>query len=375
MNTTSSTPTATRRWRTPWWVWLLVAVFLCALAFNIYESLMRFERPGAAITDAPKGGALVGEVSRDSPIEKAGVRSGDIIVVVDGQAIRSDHDFGDMGLQFGPGKPFVLTVERAGRQMQLPMLFAERRAWQMRDRREWLDYSLSLALALLYFAMGLVLLFARPRDPGAVAGAVLLLMFAGFLGPWGGGAGSAVLFRQLPLLLQVPVFLAKALLGGYLILAFAALYPRPVFRRRWVLPVLLVPALLMIPNNVLRLYHRFYMPANPVAPGPPWIFRLQLAVEMATVLVGLSVLALGYRRLKDSHERRSLRRISFAALTSFGALVVFLLLLSSEASSPVFRRVFESQATSVVLLVLWSVFPVALARAVLGSGSRPAGTA
>lgn len=364
----TSMPADTPSRRTPWWAWLLAASFLIGFGFDIYTSWMGFAGPGVSISDAPEGGALVREVAPGRPMEKAGVRAGDIVVAVDGQAIRAAHDLDEMTWQFEPGKPFVLTVERESQQVQLTLLFPERRRWQMRDRRQWLDYSLSAALGLLYFAMGLVVLLARPRDPGAVAGAVLLLVFAGFLGPWGGGVGYAVLFGQLPFLLQVPVFIRGALLGGYLILIFAALYPRPVFRRRWVLPVLLVPGLLMIGNNVVRLYHRFYMPAQAIAPGPPWAFRLQLAVEIANVLAGLIVLALGYKRLKDPDERRSLRRVAFGALMSFGALVFYFWLLSSEA--PVARRISQSEAIGFVFLALWSIFPVVFAHAVLRSGSR-----
>ncbi len=305
------------------------------------------------------------------PLQKAGARAGDIVVAVDGQAIRNGHDWGEMAWQFEPGKPFVLTVERAGQQIQLTLLFPQRRAWQMRDRRQWLDYFLNAGLALLYLMMGLVVLFARPRDPGAVVGAFLLLMFGGLLGP-GGGAGTAALFRQLPLLLQAPLFIFSSLLGGYLVLVFAALYPRPVFRRRWILPVLLVPAFLMIANNAARLYHRFYMPEQAIAPGPPWTFRLQLAVEMVNILAGLIVLALGYKRLKDPLGRRHLRRVCFAALLSFGALVAYFWLLSSEPSSPVLRRVFESVATGYVFLLLWSVFPVVFAYTVVHAGRTPA---
>jgi len=323
------------------------------------------------MSDASEGGALIGEVVSSSPLEKAGARVGDIVVAVNGQAIRSDHDFGEMAWQFEPGKPFLLTVERDSQQIQLTLLFPQRRLWQMRNRSQWLDYGLNVALGLLYLGMGLVVLFARPRDPGAVAGAVLLLMFAVFLGP-GGGTGTAALFRQLPFLLQVPVFMFATLLGGYLILIFSALYPQPVFRRRWILPVVLVPALLIIPYNALRFYHRFYMPEQAISPGPPWAFRLQLAVEMANVLAGLIVLALGYRRLKDPLDRRSLRRVLFAALASFGALVVYFWLLSSEASSPVLRRVFESKATGFVFLFLWSIFPVVFAYTVVHTGRQPA---
>ena len=367
MNAAMSMPVSTPRRRTPWWAWLLAASFLITFAAGVYGSLMGPGPIGGAISDAREGGALVERVSSGMPLENAGVRAGDVVVAVDGQAIRSGHDWGEMAWQFEPGKPFVLSVDRAGQQMQITMLLPERRRWQMWDRTQWLDYSLSAALALLYLAMGLVALFARPRDPGAVAGAFLLFMFAALLGP-GGGAGTAAMFRQWPFLLQVPMFMFATLLGGYLVLVFAALYPRPVFRRRWILPVLLLPALLVIPYNAVRFYHRFYM--QTISPGPPWAFQLQLAVEMANILLGLIVLALGYRRLKDLSERRSLRRVLFAALISFGALVVYFGLLSWEPSSSVLRQVFESKATGCVFLFLWSVFPVVFAYAVVHTGRR-----
>ena len=356
--------------RIPWWAWLLAASFLVNFAFAIYTSCMGPGPAGAEISDAAKGGALVGEVVPGMPLETAGVRPGDIVVAVDGQAIRSDHDFGEMAWQFEPGKPFVLTVERGSERMQLTLRFPQRRVWQMRNRSQWLSYSLDAALALLYFGMGLVALFARPRNPGVVAGAVLLLMFAGFLGP-GFGGGTAALFRQLPFLLQAPVYILGVLLGGYLILLFAALWPRPVFRQRWVLPMLLLPALLMFPYNALRLYHRFYLPAQAISPAPPWAYILGLAVEMVNILAGLIVFALGYKRLKDEHERGNLRRVALSALLSFGALVLFFLLLALESSSPVFRRVLENKATGFVFLVLWSVFPIVFARTVVRTGSRP----
>jgi hypothetical protein len=355
--------------RTPWWAWLVAASFLIWAAFGFYNSLMGIGGTGAAASDAPSGGTLIGEVVPGKPMEQAGVRAGDIVVAVDGQAIRTGHDWGEMAWQFEPGKPFVLSVERDSQQMQLTLLFSHRRAWEMRDRKQWLDYFLSAALALLYLAMGLVALFARPRDPGAVAGAVLLLMFAGLLGP-GSGAGTAAMFRQWPFLLQVPAFVIDTLLGGYLVLVFAGLYPRPVFRRRWILPVLLVPALLVILYNAVRFYHRFYMPAQAISPGPPWAPQLQGAVETFNIVAGLIVLALGYQRLKEAHERRSMRWVLSAALISFGAVAFYIWMLVS--SSPVLQRIYESKATDFVLLVLWSVFPVVFAQAVLRTRSRPA---
>jgi hypothetical protein len=360
--------------RTPWWAWLLGAFFLITFGFGVYWSLMGFGSTGAGVSDAPRGGILIDRIVPGRPAANAGLRIGDIVVAVNGQATRAAHDWGEMTWQFGAGKPFVLTVKRDQESQQLTMRFPERRVWQMREREQWVDYLAGGVLALLYLTMGLVALFARPRDPGTVAGALLLLMFAGFLTP-DGGAGAAVLFRQLPFLLQVPVFMFASLLGGYLILVFCALYPRPVFRRRWILPVLLMPAMLMVGYNVSRFYHRFFMPKHAISPGPPWAFRLALVVEMTNIIAGLIVLAVGYRRLRDPHERRGLRRVALAALISFGALMVYFWMLSSEPSSPIVRQIFQSDVTGYLLRFLWSSFPIAFAYTVLRTGRRATGSA
>jgi PDZ domain len=359
------------RSRTPWWSWLLCAHFLFSFGVGVYGSLMGFGSTGAGVSDAPRGGTLIDGVIPGSVAETAGLRAGDIVVAVNGQVTRAAHDWDEMTWQFGPVEPFVLAVARDNEPVQLTMRFPERRVWQMRDHGMWREYFVNAALALLYLAMGLVALLTRPRDPGVVAGALLLFMFGGFLMP-GGGAGTAVLFRQLPFPLQVPLFVQASLLGGYLILVFCALYPRPVFRRPWVLPVLLVPSMLIIAYNVSRFCHRLFMPEQAISPGPPWEFRLQLAIEMTNIVAGLIVLALGYRRLRDPHERRGLRRVGIAALISFGAFVLYFGLLSLEPSSPILRRIFQSEVTGYVLLFLWIVFPLAFAYTVVRTRVRVA---
>lgn len=374
-NAPTSTQGLAPRRRTPWWAWFFAAFFVIAFGFNIYSSLMRLATsPGSAVSDAPKGGVLVRKVVAGSPVERAGLQAGDILVAANGQAIRNEHDLGEMGWQIDPGKPFLLTVERDGERMQLSVLFPDRRAWQMRSRGQWADYLLGVVLPLLYCAMGLVVLLARSHEPGAVAGAFLLLIFSGsgFLGPGGGGLGYAVLFRHLPFLLQVPVFIVSTLVGGYLILIFAALWPRPVFRRPWVLPVLLVPGFLMIAYNVVRYYHRFYMPAQAISPGPSWTPKLQVAVAIANTLAGLIVFALGYKRLKEDHLRESLRHVSFAALLTFGGFVVTLWMLASESSFPFFRWLLQSRGAGFVFLILWCIFPIVFAYTALRTSPRPA---
>lgn len=358
---------------TPWWAWLLAAAFLVWLTFGFYTSLTGVVGPGAAASDAPSGGTLIEEVVPGKPMEQAGVRAGDIIVAVDGQAIRGGHDWGEMAWQFEPEKPFVLTVERDGQQMQLTLLFPHLRVWEERNRKQVAGLLSERGTCPSLWgdgAGGIVRPAARPRCGRRRRLAAHVRRPSG-TGEWRRDRRdvSAVALPS-----ASTAFVISTLLGGYLVLVFAALYARPVFRRRWILPVLLLPALLVILFNVFRLYHRFYMPAQAISPGPPWAFQLALAVEIANILAGLIVLVLGFKRLKEAHERRNLGRVLLATLISFGAMVVYFWLLSSEPSSPVLRQIYKSQATGFAFLALWSVFPVAFAQAVLRSASRPAST-
>jgi Na+/melibiose symporter-like transporter len=147
-------------------------------------------------------------------------------------------------------------------------------------------------------------------------------------------------------------------------------FPRPVFRRRWLLAALIVPGLLLIPNNLLRHIHRFYMPWQAVSPGPPWIFKLQLAIEIAYLVAALIVFGVAYSRLKDAYERRRLRTVFYGALVSFSALVVFFWLLSMTGS-PILLKVFAFPPTLFLFLILWSVFPLAFGYTALRDGRRP----
>ncbi|WP_029042691.1 Do family serine endopeptidase [Cucumibacter marinus] len=64
-------------------------------------------------------GALVTEPSTDSPAADAGVRSGDIILEVNGQAVESSRALSRMIAALDPGTPVDLTVWRDGGEQQI----------------------------------------------------------------------------------------------------------------------------------------------------------------------------------------------------------------------------------------------------------------
>ncbi len=61
-------------------------------------------------------GALVGDVEKGGPAAKAGLKSGDVITMVDGKAIRRSHELPREIARRAPGSTVKLGVVRAGKE-------------------------------------------------------------------------------------------------------------------------------------------------------------------------------------------------------------------------------------------------------------------
>ncbi|MGQ9466734.1 MAG: S1C family serine protease [Anaerolineae bacterium] len=66
-------------------------------------------------------GAEITEVVPDSPADKAGLQVGDIILKVDDQRVRSSRPLTDILLSYRPGDRVILTVERKGKETEIPV--------------------------------------------------------------------------------------------------------------------------------------------------------------------------------------------------------------------------------------------------------------
>jgi len=73
----------------------------------------------ASMDGAPKEGVLVGDVVEKSPAERAGIRRGDVVTQIDGEAVRSSSDLRNRVALRGAGKEVRLTVWRSGDTKQL----------------------------------------------------------------------------------------------------------------------------------------------------------------------------------------------------------------------------------------------------------------
>jgi S1-C subfamily serine protease len=78
---------------------------------------------GAAVKDAPGGGALVGTVRPGTPAERGGLKPGDLIIAVDGTAVAGVDSLAQL-IQGARGKgSATLAVERAGNRIALRIPF------------------------------------------------------------------------------------------------------------------------------------------------------------------------------------------------------------------------------------------------------------
>jgi eukaryotic-like serine/threonine-protein kinase len=328
------------------------------MSFLVYVSFM-VHGPAGVTFDFRDGKQVVREVLPGLPMQEAGVRPGDTIVAVNGQPLIDGEDWNHVRAQFEPGKPVSLTVERTGRLSELTMRIPWTRIWRNLARSDLLLTSISAGLGLICLALGLLLLFSRPRHFVPVLGS-LVLFSMGDLIVGGPQYERAALFRQLPWLVQV-LIVSASFIGTYGLVLFFGLFPRPVFRHRWPLLLYVLPLMTAWLIQSVPELRVFFTPEHVTGVLPHWLLAISRAIVLAYVVSSFILLGVSYRRLEDTNERRRVRLIFFAAVISFSAIAAFFFLLY-------FARGMLSRLAPNwpgVVLLLWAVFPLAFAYALL----------
>ncbi len=81
-------------------------------------------------------GALVADVEKNTPAEKAGLKRGDVIVKFDGDVVNDEHDLPEMVAQTSIGKTVPLEVIRDGKQVDLHVKIGELHDKEVASARE-----------------------------------------------------------------------------------------------------------------------------------------------------------------------------------------------------------------------------------------------
>ncbi len=73
-------------------------------------------------------GVLVEQVSAGGPASKAGIKAGDVVLAIDGQAINEQQSFTELLFAHKPGDTVTATILRDGKQQDLKVTLGERPA-------------------------------------------------------------------------------------------------------------------------------------------------------------------------------------------------------------------------------------------------------
>ncbi|HXY42260.1 MAG TPA: PDZ domain-containing protein, partial [Vicinamibacteria bacterium] len=335
-----------------WWVLGLAGVyvgyFVVLVSFEITARERLHCRP-----DPASGAAVVGDVDPGSVAARAGLTPGDLVRDVEGRPVLDILDWSVAAAHFPPDRPVEVVVERGGRRLRAS-LDPPGRGRTPAAEGLWLLASVRLPA----LAMALLLVWRRPRDPQALLAAWLLATFATSreVPPEGMAATWMRLPGPVAAVLWIP-YASGLAFGGAILLTFTTAFPRPLFRRPWIYPLLWPPALAVLAWLVPVL-------ARAVATGRTGPGDLQhvlriLPVNVLYLACSLTALIVGYRRLTDSNERRRVRVVVAGASVGLLVSLSSALLQSVKSLSP---AVFVLGRIASLLVVL---FPLSLAYAVL----------
>ena len=387
-------------WRAPWWMYLIAVVYVLTFLFNA-----RQEASGPANAGwVPSWPTLkVAGIVPGAPIEKAGLRAGDVLEAVDGQPLYGMPDWFVARAHFERDLPIELQIRRGEKHLALQFVIVAP-AWRAWNRVRYLGviafYFVRFILLLLAIALG----FSRPEQLTARLAA---LMFAvGAVAEGYPSSGWAAALRNLPAVLAIPICLATAscLLAPIVWLAFFANFPRPLLAQRWRWALVLVPLVLFGLPIIASAIAMIYAPSILARPWPlvllaapvrliqdmagvsPLLFlnvlplyqpvmqvrllELWLAVTVLYFAASFVMLAANYRRTNDLQERRRVGALCFA-LVIFGAIIVHNFFTRNWTnwfgSAP---PVLFSGAASVVETLLFPLVPLTLVYCVLTEGRR-----
>jgi membrane-associated protease RseP (regulator of RpoE activity) len=157
--------------RAPWWLYLAAASFLGYFTLQIYNYVwgpwwVEFD------SDDSAGSMIVSKVSPEGAAERAGLRTGDRIVAVDGIPIRGgkrNFDFYRATANFEAGRPMPIEVERQGKPIELTLRLRRKSLTDL----GWLDWErIGAAVFTLILALAIG---ARRPGKNLVPGTIVIL--------------------------------------------------------------------------------------------------------------------------------------------------------------------------------------------------------
>jgi sigma-B regulation protein RsbU (phosphoserine phosphatase) len=162
-----------------------VAAILLAVAMAFYSGLWMYAvhrtqtaHLGVTITSPTGAGLLLKQIEPGGPLERAGVRSGDVLVAIGDQPMDTIRPFGELLFGGQPGTPVPMRFLRDGRILSLDVVPDAPPPPRPPSIQERVAEALLDGYPMLFLVVSLGVLLLRPDDPNALR---LGLLFASFI--------------------------------------------------------------------------------------------------------------------------------------------------------------------------------------------------
>jgi sigma-B regulation protein RsbU (phosphoserine phosphatase) len=341
-------------------MYVIAASFLAYFALLVYSDFLGPQMTGM-LTEFNDGRKTVRAVLPDSPAAIVGLRPGDRVVSAARRRIRTLSDWTVVRVNLEANRSVPLLIERDGQEFETELTLMQS-SWKDWKSREGMVLLMVRFAQLITLILALVIAFSRPYELINRVGGWFLATVAtmSFLLPY----GMASTWRELPTLvgalLWIPLF--STTVFAPLLLTFFAIFPRQLFRARWVWLLVWLPVLFSLPSRAIYYYAMIYRPDR-VPVEPDWILTATNFVAPIYVFTGLLALIVNYRRLEDANEKRRVRVLVAGSIVGWlGALI-----LMSYYWGPASRLVawFYFSPAFVLPVIFFLLFPFSFAYVVV----------
>jgi len=345
--------------RPQWWLYLLAAVFVAYYLFQFYCVLFGPQEPGLRLRPGGAQDAVIITVFPDSVAEKAGLKSGDILLAFDGCTVKTSSDINVIVANLETRRTHKFEVEREGQHLQIQIRVGRAKS---AERTPFIIWDV---VSLFLLAIALLIAFKKPRDRLALLGALALASLSISMAwwvtlPWGGAA----IWRSLPLPVGALLWLPRlaSYLVGPIMLSFFTLFPRPLFRRPWPLAAAWLPSLSWVPVYLPYTFSMVYRPSQAFGHllSHSWGGRILGIYFLGSLLA----VAFNYYRLKNLNERRRLRVLFIGGAAGVFPGVLRLLIWQSKWPPGLFRWL-ASGVPDILTAAIFILFPMSFAYSIL----------
>jgi tRNA A-37 threonylcarbamoyl transferase component Bud32 len=346
-----------------WWILALAAVFLADLLLKTWGFLLGPAGFGIR-TRVERGDQVIAQITPGSPADLAGMLVGDVLLSVGGRPAvpMSDGPSARANLEIGRvyGFEFLRGAQRLEASITMPRTDPPRRVGQA-------VAALWLVAAFALLATGILIATVRPGDPVALSGALTLASLSVGLWVYNLAPGYAVAWRRAPLglgtLLWIPN-ICVALMGpiGF---SFFALFPRPLVRDWRIWGVIWLPALLLLPGQLHRIFVFVYRPDDVQGRTPSWLPLVIVGMFAVYGFAMLVAVAINYARLTDPNERRRLWLLAAGGAAGTLPGLFRLLVMGVAPTSAAYDFLMNTVSVDVFIVLIFLLFPASFAYSVL----------